>query len=467
MHYPRPLHAPREGSYVPQALAELCVSATPLKEPRLPHYLTSNNSRALILGWKVATHVIPAAFPRANAPTVPRLDPKNKMLPADPSATKQEKRARATAIVQYLQECRDTINCKGQPAGLSEKVLWNAVNRYYPSNERRPKGSRAITLVVTHAGGFHKETWETTLKHVLSHFDSKDNTPLFIEEIWSIDCVNHGDSAVINEDQLEDAFSWADHARDILNFLLYYLPETSCLGQEHELILPQLSEEVSAVRKERGFQARTVVGLGHSFGASSMLRGAICYSGLMSSLILVDPIVFPSYTPIGKHIHAQILGAAARRTHWPNREVARADLLKSPFVQPWDSRVLEDFLQYGLYEVDNGVRLKCSGFQQAVTITEKANLPCEIWELLPYFDKAVPIRWIMDGQEDASNTGGQEITQQAVWRRPENSSNIRFPGVGHLMVQEIPDVLGVEVAEFLIQTHGASGPHPSTIRAKL
>lgn len=45
----------------------------------------------------------------------------------------------------------------------------------------------------------------------------------------------------------------------------------------------------------------------------------MCYPKLMSSLILVDPIVFPSYTPVGKHIYAQILGAAARRTHWPNR----------------------------------------------------------------------------------------------------------------------------------------------------
>lgn len=43
---------------------------------------------------------------------------------------------------------------------------------------------------------------------------------------------------------------------------------------------------------------------------------------LVSSLVLVDPIVVPLDTLIEKHIHALILGAAARQTHWPDRQVA-------------------------------------------------------------------------------------------------------------------------------------------------
>jgi hypothetical protein len=30
-------------------------------------------------------------------------------------------------------------------------------------------------------------------------------------------------------------------------------------------------------------------------------------------------------------------------------------------------------------------------------------------------------------------TGTEEETQQTVWRRPENSSNVKIPGAGHLV----------------------------------
>ena len=164
-YYSQPLHTPREGSYVLRALAESFVPATPLIEPRLPHYLTSTTSRALVPGWKVSTHIIPAAFPRASTTTVPRLDLKDKIVPSDSSATKQERKNRAAAIVQYIQECRDTLDWNSHPVGPPEAVLWNAVNRYYLSDARRPEGAKAITLIVTHAGGFHKEVRLNMSKH--------------------------------------------------------------------------------------------------------------------------------------------------------------------------------------------------------------------------------------------------------------------------------------------------------------
>lgn len=121
----------------------------------LPSYLTSAAPRTLVPGWKVATHIIPSAFPRANVTTIPRLAHKDK-FPADADITKQEKKARAAAIVKYIQECRDSLDSKSQPEELEEQ-LWNVINRYHPNNARRTEGRTAITLIVTHAGGFHKE----------------------------------------------------------------------------------------------------------------------------------------------------------------------------------------------------------------------------------------------------------------------------------------------------------------------
>lgn len=50
-----------------------------------------------------------------------------------------------------------------------------------------------------------------------------------IHEIWSLDMINQGDSALLNKDTLDTAFDWADNGRDILQFVLSYLPEASSL----------------------------------------------------------------------------------------------------------------------------------------------------------------------------------------------------------------------------------------------
>jgi hypothetical protein len=64
---------------------------------------------------------------------------------------------------------------------------------------------------------------------------------------------------------------WADNARDILNFLLYYLPSTisSAILPIH---LSRVSDDTAERRKISGFvdNHRQIVGIGHSLGGCSM-----------------------------------------------------------------------------------------------------------------------------------------------------------------------------------------------------
>lgn len=77
----------------------------------------------------------------------------------------------------------------------------------------------------------------------------------YIEEIWSLDTFNSGDAGVLNRRHLSVAHSWFDHARDMLQFLDYYMPALSSTKPPVEL--PLLS-------RMTGRKGRTVVGLGHS-----------------------------------------------------------------------------------------------------------------------------------------------------------------------------------------------------------
>jgi hypothetical protein len=72
-------------------------------------------------------------------------------------------------------------------------------------SQRLPKlgagDADAVTLIVLHGTGFHKETWEPTLERV---FDlACGSNTVKIREAWAIDCPNHGASAVLNESILQ------------------------------------------------------------------------------------------------------------------------------------------------------------------------------------------------------------------------------------------------------------------------
>lgn len=76
---------------------------------------------------------------------------------------------------------------------------------------------------------------------------------------------------------------------------------------------------------------------------------------LFTSLILLDPVLqgrFVERKP-GKTDVRPIQFATFRKSSWPSREAARAELSKSPFYRSWDSRVLDRWVRYGLREVSS------------------------------------------------------------------------------------------------------------------
>jgi hypothetical protein len=67
-----------------------------------------------------------------------------------------------------------------------------------------PTDPDALTLICTHGTGFHKEHWEPALEDLYAHLASSARAVpgVKVREAWSIECPNHGDAAVLNEDAL-------------------------------------------------------------------------------------------------------------------------------------------------------------------------------------------------------------------------------------------------------------------------
>jgi hypothetical protein len=70
-------------------------------------------------------------------------------------------------------------------------------------------------------------------------------------------------SAALN--LLPNSGNWADDARDVLNFLLHFLP-SGISSSGLPTYLPRVAPEESALRKVRGFSERRLFAVGHSFG---------------------------------------------------------------------------------------------------------------------------------------------------------------------------------------------------------
>lgn len=170
--------------------------------------------------------------------------------------------------------------------------------------------------------------------------------------------------------------TWADNGRDILNFIISYLPFFSSTPSTSSTTplpsssapasllsldnVPQPAGDASPV--QRTHNDRLIVGIGHSAGATALSYAATAVPSLFSSVILCDPVV-----PAGEVSWAMLAkGALNRRETWSSREEAKGAFLKKGFYQVWDDRALESFCQHGLKDVEGGVALKCRPVNEAV-----------------------------------------------------------------------------------------------------
>ncbi|KAG0704157.1 Alpha/Beta hydrolase protein [Suillus ampliporus] len=384
----------------------------------------------------VSTHLVPAACPRLT-PDIP--------LPVVPqfSTNASERRQEIQQLAAEITERQDRY-AQGTLSGeRSEKPLWNCVNRYA---KRVQDGRKGLTLFLAHANGFPKEIWETTLRYLLS----SPSAPL-IDEVWSWEAVQHGDGALINDANLSGIYDWVDNARDIVHFLLHYLPEDAW-STDLPTHLHLLPETISEYRTAKGFSSRSLVAVGHSFGGNSSILAAVNFPALFSSMILVDPAAVQNgtYSPVPAMLHA----ALARRERWSSREEALRSFKASPFFGGWHPDVLRLYVVYGLCEdLRGGVKLQTPSVHEALVFAGRIG-SFEAWELLERVDERIELRWIVPGKPGDKGMMGGQATRVRVWRRPANSSNVVIHSAGHLIPQESPEEFAHEIAAFLESKYG-------------
>ncbi|KIK62973.1 hypothetical protein GYMLUDRAFT_242057 [Collybiopsis luxurians FD-317 M1] len=240
--------------------------------------------------------------------------------------------------------------------------LLSTVKRYW-----KPSWTEdGLTLIFAHGTGFHKEQWEPTIDDLLDTID-RQHVRVKIREIWSIDAPNHGEAALINEKTLqwgyEPTFRWEEYGRSMHAFLT---------GRGRTLLGSRLDGEVV---KNFDFTSHTLVGVGHSMGAVSLLLALDFVPSIESRfafMFFVEPMTMD---PVIAHKVPAIklaAGSESRRDIWPSREEAYKMLKARKTWQRWDDRVLKIFVESGLRplptldypDIKDGVTLKCTRKQE-------------------------------------------------------------------------------------------------------
>ena len=165
-------------------------------------------------------------------------------------------------------------------------------------------------------------------------------------------------------------------------------------------------------------------------------RAAALAPDLFSSVILIEPIIFPP--PFGRVNIPMARAAQRRRNRFPSREAARERFVSGPMAT-WQPEALDAYVDFGFVDDGDGVAIKCAPAVEADVFREGSNH--DTWDLIP--DISVPVT-IVSGQQSLTHT---RPYLDALHRHFDAPTMIAVPEAGHFLPMERPDAVASLVAE--------------------
>lgn len=189
---------------------------------------------------------------------------------------------------------------------------------------------------------------------------------------------------------------------------------------------------------------RVAVGLGHSFGGTSMLGAAARRPELFERLVLVDPVL-PLRDDPARHdperaarVARLVTGARRRRSVWESRDEARAHFARRSLFRHWRPAALDLYVAYGLRErADGRVELACPGPVEAAIFGASGSLDVVA---LARRAAAVPATVLWAARGDFP----RPVFARVFAAMP--GARIVDADAGHLIPMERPELVAAEVA---------------------
>lgn len=189
---------------------------------------------------------------------------------------------------------------------------------------------------------------------------------------------------------------------------------------------------------------RGVLAVGHSAGATTMAGVAAAEPGLVSRLVMIDPVLFhPKWAAAMEEAGENPMAARTRtrRMVWPSREALVASYRDREPYRTWTDEALRAYVDEGTFERPDGeVELLCP-----------ARIEAQVYSAAAAFDAFAVLQRVRAPllllRGEHSTTLDEGRTRLALEAAP-HARLVTVAGTGHFLPMERPDeVAGLIVAE--------------------
>ena len=260
----------------------------------------------------------------------------------------------------------------------------------------RHAGSSDALLLLGHATGFCKEVWRPVVAEL------RDQGVSATALAW--DARGHGSAP-----PFESAVTWWTFARDLVD----------------------LVDELSP--------AAPIVGVGHSMGGAAMVMVDMMRPGLLSGMVLIEPVIIPPHFRVPAE-SSLALTAAVRRPTFPSRDAAAESYRSNPLFRRWHEDAFYGYLEGGLVPHADGVALACHPEVESAVFA--ASTETVVYGRLD--ELSAPIKLLI-----TDYPGPLEAVMDALEGRLPNTRTSFMLGQTHMVVMERPDLVATEIADFL------------------
>jgi len=267
-------------------------------------------------------------------------------------------------------------------------------------------GGEGPLALLHHANGFCAATLDLVARPLRAHF-----------RVIGMDARGHGDSSTPTGD---DAFAWSEFGADV----------------------------AAVARRLAAEHGRVALGLGHSFGGTSILLAASEEPALFERIVGVDPVLHPP--PQQNRLDPQrgergselIERASKRRSVFPDRDEAADSWREKALFAGWDPRAFALYLAFGLRDRPDGqVELQCAPATEAAVFGQGRHT--DVWA--PTKGLAVPTRLLWATHGDFPRAVYEGFAAQLV------AADIADVEGGHLIPMEDPATVVRAVLAFALE----------------
>ncbi|KAK7030680.1 Abhydrolase domain-containing protein mpaH [Favolaschia claudopus] len=297
----------------------------------------------------------------------------------------------------------------------------------------------ALTLILFHALGVHKETWEVTVSRLFDLCTST-SSQIKIRDVFSIESPNHGRSAEINADQIakQGVDNWpGEYAKATQRFLT----ATPSIGGSRV-----------------DFKSRNLVGICHSLGAAALFLAAQADPTLpFRFMIAFEPGVTDKDNE--QRIRANFAASAwawLREDVFRSRKSARKHLEENIMYATWDPRCLDLFVKYALIDHPAAKHPPPYTFRGVVTALSRDHharsymsddLTFRGVAAYTTLTQKLPVHLIWGAVDEFANDDLRDF-MALHGRTPASVSKIEE--AGHMVVQQQPDACADQILSILL-----------------